>query len=396
MNTNIKKIDETTKIDKITLKDICILKIADVNDLIDRKILRPVIDEHDRCCYVTEHGQKFDYIHIKDDGVINNFKASCTGIGQYCTLQTSVNKPGLINLESNSFSEYWQQLRKIKQKLIDDYGIYVDIVHSKLSMVEVNRTFEIQNNFEAYDRVLKLIISEMPRMKMFMDAGVVDKSGSADTQPLKIQTYYAKSGEKTASKMVKFYAKSEQLKCKIFLDANYMRFEITLKGSKHIKRAFGMDSFDEMSQDIFDKWFKKQVQTLIVNPVNKWRKSNQKYLKTVLEEELEHGGRWKVNTLRRLMNDELSGKRQFLLDINDLMAAVDKMKIQHKGRTKKRFIEQCQKYETVFCDADGAKLDEVIEKLTATPADTVYTYSQDKYEKVATGKLLRNTDKYSV
>lgn len=361
------KIDETTKIDKLILKNIRITHIDDMSDLIGRHILRSVVsddtDDVQHSAYVTESGQTFEHIHIKDDGMINSLKCGVSGVGMYCKLQISVQKKNIYNLESNSHDEYVEQIQRIQTKLIDDYGIYTDFSSCSVDQIEVNRTFAINDCFSAYDRVLNLIVTEMPRMNRLMEAGVKDASKAE--KPMKIETFYAKSG-KNATKTVKIYDKSEQLKCKIELDQSFMRFEITLKGSKHINRAFKTDLFFQMTQSVINDWFRKQIETLVVKPMDKWRKNNIKYLKMVLNEELLKSGSWQINALRRFANDELNNKKAYLLDVNDLMPIIDGMKINRKNRTKERFREQAERYESVFCHGDSDKLKEVIEKLTAT------------------------------
>ena len=371
MNENVKIINEDTRLDRIVLINCEILVVEDVETLAELNIVKVPPKQTDddettrkKSCYTTLDGQKFEYLKIEKEDCIDVLKAGVTNFGkQFCTLELSVNKGSTGNLEGNTLNEYMEQLTDIQNYLIDNYGILIDFSNARLKSVEINRTFKIEHKFCEYSRPLMLILSQMPYMKKISVFADVDK-GKITHETFSAWNKKSNLSKNKEFKKVIFYNKTEQLETRGFLIGdNFMRFEIKVFGERNIEKCLKAKYFINLTQNDIDKWFSEQVDTLIVKPMEKWKKARDKQVKTVLKEELERGGTWLINALRRFTAYELENEIPLILDICEVYPVIDKLEIDDKSRVKNRFLQQSLKYERIFTRNDSNKLTEIINKL---------------------------------
>ena len=399
-NENLKFNIGGTRLDKIGLKDGEIISIDDLEELKQRNVLfvneksKKSDDESQNTSdkYVTRNNQSFSYMKIKKDGEINQLKAGKSGFGkQYVILQTNVCDGNIGNLQGNTVKEYHEQIKRIEKKLQSNYGIQASFDNSTVNYIEINRTFRLEHDFNAYSRDIELILAEMPRMNYVSEFGdtLLDNTYFEEKfNQIEAHTVWNKQGKSKNKQfqMVSIYNKSKQIRGAIYLDGDCMRFEITLVGVKNIQSAFKTTKLYELTDEKINQYFAEQIDKLIVKPLDRWRAKRNAYLKKLIKSEREKDiYNWQVNVLRVLNTQEnIHHGKPCLLDVSELYPIIDKIKdINRKQRVKDRFLVQAEKYESIFCNRDDLKLQEIIDKLLVVECATLSEDCQDKDDIVA-------------
>lgn len=364
-------IDENTKLDKLILQDCKILAIEDIKRLKEMNVLKVSEDDKtdnnqlNKLCYKTSDGQEFDYLKIAKEPCFDMLKAGVTSFGkEFCTLQLSVWKDGIKNLEGNSVTEYFSHLERVKEFLKIKYGILIDFSEAKLKSLEINRTFKIKQDFNSYSRVLRLILSRMPYMKSVSSFGSI-KSGEITNETFTVCNKKRSTSKNKEYKQVTYYDKSKQLRqVGFFVADDYMRFELKIYGERNISHLLKVAKFTDLTQEDIDACFNAQVDTLITKPLKKWRKERDREVKNIFKQEIEKGGNWVVNALRCFTFYELEHNTPLILDIEEACMVVDKLHIADKARVKRRLRQQALKYERLLTNNDDEKLTEITDRLT--------------------------------
>lgn len=370
MNTEVK--EKTALLDKMILAGISILGFKNKENLIQKGIVEMTSSQ---VRYVTASGETFNKLLIENDGVINKLIAGSKIIGNkrvdYCNLETTIKPTETGNLVCYTVDDYIGRLLEIQEHLENKYGIIVDFSDVNIKEVEINRTFKLKENFENYHRLLTLIMTNLPTyLKNQMDYKKVIKGSS------EYQTYYATSKTTNKSKrylLFKIYNKTKAIENIILLTDSYMRVEFRLVGAEKVKKALGTNKFSELTDQLINTYFDEQIDKLIVKPFERWQKDRNKYLVKLMNDERTRDIRhWQTNVLRRLQNEEIAQKRPVLLDIEELIPLVNQLSLKPNRRSdvKRNFRKQSKKYETVFCNKDDLKIQEIIEKLTAKDTET--------------------------
>ena len=146
--------------------------------------------------------------------------------------------------------------------------------------------------------------------------------------------------------------------------------------------------FYELTDEKINQYFAEQIDKLIVKPLDRWRAKRNAYLKKLIKSEREKDiYNWQVNVLRVLNTQEnIHHGKPCLLDVSELYPIIDKIKdINRKQRVKDRFLVQAEKYESIFCNRDDLKLQELLEKLMAkdTKVEFVGVLKNSTTKKVA-------------
>lgn len=363
---NLQVREKTALLDKMIIGGIEILGFSDIEDLIEKDVVEITTS---KTKYKTICGEEFNKLIIENDGVIDKMIAGSKMIAgrrvNYCNLEITVKKTNAGNLNCYTVYDYIDRLREIQNHLERVYGIVADFTEATIKEVEINRTFKLENDFENYHRVISLIMTNLPTyLRNQTDCKkVVDGSNE-------YQTYYAISKTTNKSKrylLFKIYNKTKAIENIILLADSYMRVELRLVGAEKVKSSLGTNKFFDMTDELINSYFDKQVDKLIVKPFNKWLKKRDKYLINLMKSERQRDIRhWQTNVLRTLQNEEITQKRPILLDIGELMPLVNQLNLtpSHKYNVKRNFGRQSKKFESVFCNNDHLKMNEVIEKLT--------------------------------
>ena len=377
-------------LDKAVFGNIGILGFDDIENLIKNNIVEMTSS---KVKYITASGQEFNRLLIENDGVIDKMVAGSKLIQNkrvdYCNLETTIKNDKVGNLACYTLDDYVGRLIEINNHLKNTYGIEADFSDLTVKELEINRTFKLAGNFEDYHRVINLIMTNLPSyMKNQMDYKKVVKGNT------EYQTYYATSKTTNKSKrylLFKIYNKTKAIEHIILITDSYMRVEFRLVGAEKVKKALKYNRLAELSDQIINEYFDNQIKSMIVQPFKKWKQERDKYLVKLMKDERERDIRhWQTNVLRILQNEEIAEKRPVLLDIEELIPLVDKLNLPSKRRSevKSNFRKQAHKYESVFCNNDDAKIQEILDKLTAkdtaeTAVNTVIKPTIDGTQKIA-------------
>ena len=377
-------------LDKAVFGNIGILGFDNIENLIKNDIVEITSS---KVKYITASGQVFNRLLIENDGVIDRMVAGSKLIQNkrvdYCNLETTIKNDKVGNLVCYTLDDYVGRLIEINNHLKNTYGIEADFSDLTVKELEINRTFKLAGNFEDYHRVINLIMTNLPSyMKNQMDYKKVVKGNT------EYQTYYATSKTTNKSKrylLFKIYNKTKAIEHIILITDSYMRVEFRLVGAEKVKKALKYNRLAELSDQIINEYFDNQIKSMIVQPFKKWKQERDKYLVKLMKDERERDIRhWQTNVLRILQNEEIAEKRPVLLDIEELIPLVDKLNLPSKRRSevKSNFRKQAHKYESVFCNNDDAKIQEILDKLTAkdtaeTAVNTVIKPTIDGTQKIA-------------
>ena len=264
----------------------------------------------------------------------------------YNKMQLSVSVPDGNNIIGLKPFVYYLKFHDVCKKLYEDYRIKVNEETAKITMLEMQRTFEIEASYNQYERVLKQVIKNIP-YKMYCYT-----CGSHRTE------------NKTKSKYVQyqFYNKGEQLN--FLLEKDILRFEIKIKGSQYIKKIIGNTSFFELNQSDIENVFQNLIQKNIVKVLERKRIERDKELLKLMKSLKKYDTHWITSTLLRIADKEITKDCPWYLDIEEVINVVELLELSHKGRTKEAFRKNAEKYFTALCNGDNRKLTEIINKLT--------------------------------
>lgn len=363
--------ERTALLDRIELGNISIIGFNNIKNLIDKEIVEI---SSTKAKYVTASGQEFSRLKIENDGLIDRMIAGSRILRSkridYCDLSVSIKNDKTGNLICYTAAEYFDQILKIQNHLQSKYGIIADFSDATLKYIEINRTFKLDSNFESYHRVLNLIMANLPtNLRNQMDYRKVT------SHCIEYETFYATSRKKNKSKkymLFKIYDKKKAIKNIIVLTDSYMRIEVTLVGAERIKQSLGSNKFVDITDKLINDYFNELIQKIIINPMEKWKTKRDKYLLDLMMEQRNDKKHWQTNVLRILQNEEIANKCPTLLDVEELIPLLDELglKPNRKCDVKRNLRKQAKKYESVLCNRDDLKLEEIIEKLTAMEPDT--------------------------
>lgn len=145
-----------------------------------------------------------------------------------------------------------------------------------------------------------------------------------------------------------------------------MRIELRLVGAEKIARDLGTNIFSEITDQIINEYFDKQMQKLIILPVKKWKIQRDKLVVALMKEkqaqDIKH---WQVNTLLTLSSLENEQYCPVLLDVSELMELVPQVvtgrKLRYKVKTN--FRSKARENAECFYRNDDKKLEEILSKV---------------------------------
>lgn len=375
------KVNECTAlIDKVTFSHVMIKDIENIEKLIELDVVKRKEDEdsqNPKKRYVTYSGQKFDYLHIKNDEMINDLKVGINPKSKkaYGTMQLSVKNSSGNNLICNSVEDFRRQLEATKAHIKVKYGIEIDLSDLTLKKIEINKTFRLDGAFDDYKRVFKFIMGVLPPKSYLNTQGEFRKKNNNGYE---YQTFYARTSRNNKQEYssdgqirkpkqyleLKIYNKTQQLMGLILLDDDYLRLEFSIVNSQKIKREFGTNRFDMITDEKINAWFDTKIDEWIVKPLQKFKAERDKKVLKLMKEQLKIEKHWVSNVIGILQNQEVEQDYPVLLDVEELIPLVDSLGIDRPGRVKNSFRRQATKIQTVLSNRDDLKLAEIIEKLT--------------------------------
>lgn len=263
------------------------------------------------------------------------------------------------NLQNITVSEYHKKIKRIFQYLYEEYGITVNLQYLKFSEMEINCTFELQEEFYKYHRVLRLMMFNLP--KSFKKLGQVSGINKRE-QRIEDETFYRGN----SSTEVKIYDKKKHLEQTIQykLEENVMRIEFILKKSQKIKEIFKSTLVSELTDKKINEFYYQQFSRLFEKPYRRWQIENGNQLRDMITYHKNKSKNcWKSNLLRECSNTEQVNQVPLLLDVKDLLSQVKALdKDRHYQRIARSILQQCN-YNNIYLQNDAEKAEEIISQV---------------------------------
>lgn len=356
----------TALIDKMVLNNLLITDISDIDYLADIGILE-VNPNPDVRSYYTDGGS-FRQLKIKQDDKIDLLSAGTVKTGKiwhtYCNLHTSVHRLN-GNLACNTVQDYQEQVNDIQTALKGKYGIKMDTIFATVKQIEINRTIKLDDDFKWYNRVLQLIMFNLP----YPFAKQMDFRKKAAGE-MQCDTYYATTKRTAKSKKyqeLKIYNKSKQLQ--FIVGEKWMRVELKIVGASKVKKELGTNDLSQLTDGQINDYFDRMMQKLIVQPYRKWQQQQKKEIKKIMQEQRKINlKRWQIGTLTRILDEEIDRQCPVALDIDQILAVVPELKeipVRYVKSIQQNMDDQAGKCAAVLCNYDSDRMEEIIEKLTS-------------------------------
>lgn len=350
----MKKEKSKIAIDKIILGNFVVQEIKDIEELEMLGILS--VEKKAEHYAIDSQNNQYNNIHIRNSQFFDDFyygRNKLTG-NYYGKLEISVYGKSNHNLDGWTIDELKNHIEKI-QKYLEEMGIIVDFQFLKVKRIEINKTIMLEGECYHYHRVLKQIIKLLPKNLQHTQYIYNDDAQN--------YTYYSGSN----SVELKIYNKTGQLE-KIFnilVDENYLRFEIVLSGYETIVNSLKTNLLLEITQEEINNYFISFINDNVIKTHDKWINASQNQIIKIIKQKQKVRNTWD-EVLEVLLNYEISNDIPLLLDYENLINLLDKIKFKNKQtkyKAKKRIKEIVNKNAPIFNQNDTKKYVEIIEKL---------------------------------
>lgn len=194
----------------------------------------------------------------------------------YIILDLSIAEGGESNLIPLTLLEYRLRLEGIKDYILEEYKILLNLKECAFRSLEINNTIMLDGVFKEYKGIINVM---------------------ADLAPKRYEQGHYKNGNKLINGIVlfnksqewKMYDKTQQLAdvYKIKVDGNFLRIEIALLTPKKIKDVFGTTAIYEITEEQLKDYFIKMVEKDLFKAFDKYIKYSNKELLRIAKEEQE-------------------------------------------------------------------------------------------------------------
>ena len=326
--------------------------------------------------FLTASGRRYSSVHIKDDdtGMFTELVYALGLEGQAkASVIMSVPDDGYHNLNCLTPEEYKNRIVKLQEHLMERYGIDADFTDAGYRQIEINKTIILNGAFDDYRRPLKLMIHSLPgtlRLGGEHYFGDSDKAVKITDRQENIKAYARHSGNGKKGLSIKIYDKTNQLfdSCKINVNYNYLRFEITLKSQVKIEQCLGTNRIDKLTEKDINRYFSEFVETNIVQPYEKYKKQRAAEIKKTLKKHYRPLSRtWVQDALLEISRKENNTGIPVLLDVEELIPVLDEIKMTRpdaRRNARRRFRDVYRRAEMASSpNRDDLKYVELIHKL---------------------------------
>ena len=168
---------------------------------------------------------------------------------------------------------------------------------------------------------------------------------------------------------VTIYDKRKQLQeeYNIYVENNYLRYEIKLNSPTKIKKCLGTNEVFSLRLCDIQTFFSSFVADNIISPYQEHCRKRDIALKKLLKQYFKPADKkWVFRLLLSIYNMELENRAvPIMLDISELLPLIDTLGVNKQNRYnyRKRFEEETKLVSSVFSNADNVKYMELIEKL---------------------------------
>ena len=315
--------------------------------------------------YITQDGIEFGRLQINDNNefgtMLIEIRKKMGSYYVYTRMDVYVGDNYKGNLNNISVKEYKKKVQNIQIYLSNKYGVDIDISRIKIRNVEINCTFQIEDEFYKYHRPLRLVmynLSDDSKKTM-----IVEKNNKQERR-LESETFcYGNARWK-----LKVYDKKRQLyetigyECDIYI----MRIEITLLGLSKVREVFKSNLLEDLTDKKLQEYYICQFRKLIEQKYIKWKEQNQKWLreKIIIYKEL-YKNAWQRKLLSECRDLEMKHRVPIILEIEDLLKQVkllENPKGRHYSRVEKEILAKCNE-DDVYRQHDAKKIEEIISKV---------------------------------
>lgn len=286
-------------------------------------------------------------------------------------LTISVSNAKDNNIENLTIKEYREFIYSdVVNYLENKYGLKIDVARAKVSNIEINTTFIIEHQFKEYKRVIDVFFSTLPKtLRKVHECSIIN-----DDNEKEYETSCAKSSnfkliiydkKKQHNQKRKYQDDDSQL-----INADLMRIEFSLLNSKKVVEALSTNELSILNDSSIVAYYSKQFEKLIVKRYNKWRKENNTQLEALIDKyKSSYKITWQNVFLHHCRNHEQSSKGVLLLDINDIVPALNKYN--KSARIMNGFYNK-KVEDDVFFNDDSKKATEILNKVNKAIANSVY------------------------
>lgn len=268
------------------------------------------------------------------------------------------------NLQNMDVASYYKRIREVVAGYQNLYGIQLDISQAKLKKIEINATFQVQEVFRKYKRVIMLMMNNVPeRYKdAYSNSVKVHCWNEVKDDSLELETALVKNH----TTELKVYNKIKQFKdCKYVSDnetENVMRIEYTLKDERMIERQTG--GFHNLSDRNLKKIFWNNFQRDFICQYQIWEKQNYQELEAVVEKHLTDNKQdWCSRLFRNVRQFESVHNKPLLFDVSDIKKILEeKGNIQNPSRSYRRLLQNAE-YESDLI-GQKAKVQEIFKEVS--------------------------------
>lgn len=219
-----------------------------------------------------------DRLTIKDDDI--SFRLDYRknkGVKNYyteldLTIKTKKSKD-VNNVVALTSDQQITKLKEIKEYLRFRYGVYIDFKDSRYYYIELNKTRQMEHDFNSYRHIFHAIVEQRNKNKYRKFASLT--SGGYEDKEI----IYLSSKVET----LKLYNKSKQMwDCfKISIDKNMLRLEYVLNGYEKISDKLGTCKVTELTDDSIKQFIDNEIKEDVFNSVEKEITEENKVLKKV-------------------------------------------------------------------------------------------------------------------
>ena len=255
-----------TGIDKTVIKGFKVLAL-DKDKLLTHAYNNVVLQTADYGIIVpsitADKEEHITYLKITDGHLFNylvmGVKQKKGILNPYYHLEITISDLTDNNLYPLNITEYLNMLNRIKDYLLNMYGLEIDFTEAYYDEIELNKTATLDGEFKDYNYILNL-------MGLLVPKRYKNRAYYTDNLNILKQVEFFNTAIKG-----KIYDKSRQLqeKFKIVLDKNYMRIEYTLHGSKKIETALGERAITKVSDVSIKDFLNMQIEKDLITPLEK-------------------------------------------------------------------------------------------------------------------------------
>lgn len=320
---------------------------------LDKQIIKPTVvsinyEKLINCCNATvstegtiyliydhkkDTEQPINHIHINDNTMFNRLTIgtykSDRGIGLFCLLDISKMGADDCNLVPYTLEGFRAYTDKCISYIKERYGIVLNNNSYKGEVMEMNMTITLENKFNEYGYLLKLMAMLSPSKKRY-----------------KAELYYDKANEITGIKLKngsvqkKIYDKKKQLntekEIKVTINNEYMRIEDTLLHQNKIKDVFGTYNLSEITDQSVKNYLIKSIKEDLINPLGKHiAAGNKLLLKAAKEEKKNNNKKWVQSFIISALTMKIKDT-PLLVDKQQILDTIKKIDKKNYNRTIKR------------------------------------------------------------